>query len=117
VYRTRFNEAWDSALVKAGIRPADRAGRPEPGNCHVLPHTAASAWLSAGVSVAAVAAWLGDTPQTVLATYAHLMPSDRGAARRAVDAFFSASARLCPWRVGSDAPPQVSPLRSYSSVE
>jgi integrase len=60
---------------------------------HALRHTAASAWLSAGVSVASVAAWLGDTPATVLATYAHLMPDDDDRGRKAMDQFFTASAR------------------------
>jgi integrase len=58
--------------------------RPEPGTgMHVLRHTATSAWLSAGVNVAAVAAWLGDTAQVALATYAHMMPDDDRAGRRA----------------------------------
>ena len=57
---------------------------------HVLRHTAASAWLSESVSVAAVAAWLGDTEQTVLATYAHLMPEDTERGRKAMDRFFTA---------------------------
>lgn len=96
VNRTVFNQQWHRALVTAGIRSArepDAKGRPEPGNgMHVLRHTAASAWLSAGVSIAAVAAWLGDTVQIVLRTYAHLMPDDDGAGRRAVDAFFTSSA-------------------------
>lgn len=59
---------------------------------HVLRHTAASAWLSAGVGVPAVAAWLGDTEATVLATYAHLMPDDTDRGRKAMDAFFTALA-------------------------
>lgn len=41
---------------------------------HVLRHTAASAWLTAGVDIAAVAAWLGDAVKTVPETYAHMMP-------------------------------------------
>jgi integrase len=94
VNRTTFNgQAWHPALVKAGIREADVKGLPEPGNgCHVLRHTAASAWLSAGVSVAAVAAWLGDSPAMVLAAYAHMMPDAHTGGRAAIEAFFSASA-------------------------
>jgi hypothetical protein len=57
---------------------------------------AASAWLSAGVSVAAVAAWLGDTQQTVLDTYSHLMPDDTDRGRRAMDQFFLGSALDVP---------------------
>jgi hypothetical protein len=44
--------------------------------CHVLRHTAASAWLSAGLSLAKGAAYLGDTKEAVLATYPHFMPDD-----------------------------------------
>jgi integrase len=52
MYRPRANEAWRSALAKAGIIVARKAGepkrRPDPGNgMHALRHTAASAWLSA----------------------------------------------------------------------
>jgi integrase len=48
-----------------------------------LRHTAATLALTAGVPVHIVAARLGDTPQTVLATYAHLLPqSDEVAAER-----------------------------------
>jgi integrase len=55
---------------------------------HALRHTAASAWLSAGVGVPAVAAWLGDEQKTVLETYAHFMPDDDDRGRRAMDQFF-----------------------------
>jgi integrase len=59
---------------------------------HALRHTAASAWLGAGVSMEAVAAWLGDTEKTVLDAYAHLMPDDSGRGREAMDLFFQRSA-------------------------
>jgi integrase len=97
LHRSRFNEShWWPAQVKAGLVPgpapgARRAPAREMG-MHALRHTAASAWLSAGVNVAAVAAWLGDTEQTVLATYAHLMPDDTERGRKAMDAFFTGSA-------------------------
>jgi integrase len=53
------------------------------GPLHILRHTAATLALTAGVPVHIVAARLGDTPQTVLATYAHLLPqSDEIAAER-----------------------------------
>jgi integrase len=63
---------------------------------HALRHTAASAWLSAGVNVAAVAAWLGDTEQITLATYAHFMSADDDRGRRAMDKFFQRSAPDVP---------------------
>jgi integrase len=56
---------------------------------HVLRHTAASAWLSAGISVGAVAEFLGDTESTVQATYSHMMPDDRERARKAMERFFT----------------------------
>ena len=51
-------------------------------------HTAASAWLSAGADIVAVAAWLGDTVETVYKTYAHLMPDSDDRGRKAIDQFF-----------------------------
>ena len=58
------------------------AGIPS-GSLHVLRHTAATLALTSGVPVHIVAARLGDTPQTVLGTYAHLLPqSDEVAAER-----------------------------------
>jgi hypothetical protein len=49
---------------------------------------AASAWLSAGADIVAVAAWLGDTVETVHRTYAHLMPDADDRGRKAMDQFF-----------------------------
>jgi integrase len=56
---------------------------------HRLRHTAASAWLSAGVDIVKVAAWLGDTVQTVWETYAHFMPDSDDRGRKAMDLFFT----------------------------
>jgi integrase len=97
MHRTRANEDWRAGLVKAGIVTAPKPGEPRrrgaPGNgMHVLRHTAASAWLSAGVDIVAVAAWLGDTTHTVLETYAHMMPSADDRGRKAMDLFFARSA-------------------------
>jgi integrase len=62
------------------------AGIPR-GSLHVLRHTAATLMLTNGVPVHIAAARLGDTPQTVLATYAHLLPqSDEIAAERVATA-------------------------------
>ena len=55
---------------------------------HALRHTAASAWLSAGADIVAVAAWLGDTIETVYKTYARLMPDADERGRKAIDQFF-----------------------------
>jgi integrase len=55
----------------------------------VLRHTAASTWLSKGLGLAKVAAYLGDTKEVVLATYAHFMPDDDDRAREIMNAFFA----------------------------
>jgi integrase len=48
---------------------------------HTLRHTAATLMLSNGVPVHVAAARLGDRPETILKTYAHLLPqSDEQAA-------------------------------------
>jgi integrase len=54
-----------------------------------LRHTYASTLLSAGVSIAAVAGWLGhDSPTTTLRTYSHMMPVDADKGRQAIEAAF-----------------------------
>jgi hypothetical protein len=58
---------------------------------HVLRHTAVSAWLSAGISAQAVAEFIGDTEETAMATYSHMMPDDRDRARKAMERFFTRS--------------------------
>jgi hypothetical protein len=48
-------------------------------------------WLSAGLSLAKVAAYLGDTKEVVLATYAHFLPDDDDRARQIMNGFFKAA--------------------------
>ena len=58
------------------------AGLPT-GTLHTLRHTAATLALTSGIPVHIAAARLGDDPNTVLSTYAHLLPqSDELAAER-----------------------------------
>jgi integrase len=67
--------AWFGKYRKA-------AGIPT-GTLHTLRHTAATLALTEGVPVHIVAARSGDDPNTVLSTYAHLLPqSDEQAAER-----------------------------------
>jgi integrase len=54
----------------------------------ILRHTAASIWLSRGADIVAVAAWLGDTVETMHRTHAHLMPDADDRRRTAMDHFF-----------------------------
>jgi integrase len=83
MHRKLVNDRWQAALKRAGI-DCDRYHM-----MHVLRHTAASAWLSAGISVRAVAEFLGDTEATVQGTYSHMMPDDRERARKAMELFFA----------------------------
>jgi integrase len=80
--REGVNLRWKGALKRAGL-PTDRYHM-----MHILRHTAASAWLSEGISVRAVAEFLGDTEATVQKTYSHMMPDDRDRARKAMERFF-----------------------------
>jgi len=84
--RNAFNHVWRNAWRAAGVDPA----RGRLNGCHVLRHTAASAWLSDGLGLARVAAYLGDTKEVVLATYAHFMPDDDDRAREIMNGFFGA---------------------------
>lgn len=71
---------------------------------HALRHTFASTLLSRGVSVKAVADWLGHANATItLTTYAHLMPADEEVARGVLDAALAPPADT----VRTDAPPQA----------
>jgi integrase len=84
-YRGSLNLHWARAWRAAGIPEAEQIN-----GMHVLRHTAASVWLSAGLSLAKVAAYLGDTKEVVLATYAHFMPDDDDRAREIMNVFFTA---------------------------
>jgi integrase len=86
MHRNPVNDRWRAALKRAAVE-CDRYHM-----MHVLRHTAASAWLSAGLSVRAVAEFLGDTEATVQATYSHMMPDDRERARKAMEVFFTRAA-------------------------
>jgi integrase len=68
------------------------------GTLHTLRHTAATLALTEGVPVHIVGARLGDDPNTVLSTYAHLLQqSDELAAERAA-AVLAVSAPLAGGR-------------------
>ena len=73
-----------AATAHCVVRPATgRRPASPPGHLHTLRHTAATLALTEGVPVHIVAARLGDDPNTVLSTYAHLFPqSDELAAER-----------------------------------
>jgi integrase len=79
--RMGFNRAWQRAWKAAGI-PAGPAN-----GCHVLRHTAASAWLSAGLGLARAASYLGDTQEVLLRVYSHFLPDDEDRAREIMDRF------------------------------
>ena len=73
---------WIPALADAGI-----AYVPRETGMHQLRHHYASVLLDAGVSIAALASYLGHAdPSVTLRVYSHLMPNTEGRARQAVDA-------------------------------
>ena len=107
--RTRFNESKVGERYLVGPESLRRrAGEKRPPardqGMHILRHTAASAWLAAGVDIVAVAAWLGDTVKTVYETYAHLMPDADDRGRKAMDLSFTrgVTARPSALNVPSD---------------
>ncbi len=69
------------------MSPRRRVSAKLPG-CR-YPGVAARRGQGAGLSLAKVAAYLGDTKEVVLATYAHFMPDDDDRAREIMDAFFA----------------------------
>lgn len=81
VDRQRFDRAWHAALDIAGL------SRSRENGMHALRHFYASALLAAGVSVRAVADWLGhaDGGALLLRVYAHVMPADADRGRAVVD--------------------------------
>jgi integrase len=83
--RTYFNRhVWKPALDAAGV-PATRVN-----GMHALRHTYASVLLEDGVSIKALAEYLGHAdPGFTLRTYTHLMPSSEDRARTAVDRAFA----------------------------
>jgi integrase len=80
----RFGHQWRKAVQAAGAPDL---------RYHALRHTFASTLLSRGVSVKAVADWLGHgSPVVTLTTYAHLMPTDDDVARGVLDTAFKTPA-------------------------
>jgi integrase len=81
-----FGHRWRQACKRAGVPGA---------SFHALRHTFASTLLSRGVSVKAVADWLGHaSPVVTLSTYAHLMPADEDVARAVLDAALASPADI-----------------------
>jgi len=79
-----FNYLWRKAWRAAAV-----PDRPRKNGNHVTRHTFASELLSKGLSLAKVAALLGDTQEVVLSTYSHFMPGDDDRARAIMNAYFS----------------------------
>lgn len=95
VRRGTVQNTWRTAVGRylAAREPGRKRREPHRGwNLHRLRHTYASAQLRAGTDIVRVAAWMGDTVQEVMATYAHLMPGDEDGeaqGRAAVDGLFA----------------------------
>ncbi len=82
--RNHYNGyVWKPALVAAGVEATRSNGM------HSLRHHYASVLLDGGVSIRAVAEYLGHAdPGFTLRTYTHLMPDSDDRARQVVDAAF-----------------------------
>lgn len=75
---------WKPALMEAGVAPVRSNGM------HALRHFCASNWLEQGVSILAVAEYLGHRDEGfTLRTYTHLMPTAEEKTRLASDALFA----------------------------
>ncbi|MDQ3973189.1 MAG: tyrosine-type recombinase/integrase [Actinomycetota bacterium] len=87
--RRHYNvNVWKPALVATGVEPTRANGM------HALRHHYASVLLDEGVSIRALADYLGHAdPGFTLRTYTHLMPSSEDRAREAVDAALSRLSR------------------------
>lgn len=96
--RMSVNVGWNAARKRAGIPFIKKAT-----GQHVLRHTAATNWLANGLSLAKVAAHLGDTQAVVLDTYSHVLPNDDDRAREISNVFFAPRAgqvtKMCPRRL------------------
>jgi integrase len=75
-------------LTEACLRHRKAAGIPT-GTLHILRHTHTTHALSNGVPVHVVAARIGDRPETVLRTYAHLLPTSDAEAAEQVAALIA----------------------------
>lgn len=96
VHRQRFGYQWGKMRRRAGVR--------EDARFHDTRHTFAAVLLSGGVSVAAVADYMGHSPATLLRVYAHLIPADHDRARGVVqDAFRQAATDPTRTREARDA--------------
>jgi integrase len=87
VFTDKNGKPWrQEYLDKYVYRPAvAAAGLPDGTTSHDLRHHAVSVLLDAGLSVTAVAEFVGDTVATIVKAYAHLMPGREDAMRQAID--------------------------------
>jgi hypothetical protein len=89
IWRTSLNEDhWKPALAKVGIIPKAKSREHAAAREHgmnALRHLYASVLLDAGESIKALAEYPGHSdPGLTLEVYAHLMPSSRDRARKAL---------------------------------
>jgi integrase len=82
--RSSFNPRWRAAWRAAGVGEAEQVN-----GFHICRHSCAAAWLSNGLNIAKVAAYLGDSVAVVSRSYAHFLPDDDDRARVIMDRHFA----------------------------
>jgi integrase len=87
INRAHYNPVWRRAVAVAGFEPGRDTGM------HQLRHHYASVLLDGGVSIRALADYLGHAdPGFTLRVYSHLMPDSESRARAVIDAAYGAPA-------------------------
>lgn len=90
MFNNRGTALRHSTFYTRSWRPARNAAGIHDGGLHELRHLFASVLLAGGVDIRALAEYLGHhDPVVTLRIYAHLMPSARGRALRAIKAAFA----------------------------
>lgn len=96
--------AWRPALQAAGLIGSRKEAAAGLGTHAAWRHTAVSAWLDGGASIADVAEWTGDSAAVIWRTYAHVMP---GAAARGRAASAARMAAVSEASCAPDVPRQA----------
>lgn len=87
LFRSSTGRRYRHSACDAAMRQLSRDLELPPGNSHLLRHSVATALVAAGVPVADVARYLGDSVETIVRTYLHAGDADPS---QAMDVIFGA---------------------------